>query len=151
LQQHAAVLEVLEEGLHDGLDVERVEPEREDAGFALALGVEVFDVGFFLLRDRVQAWVRVEEVGDEGEVKLWVAGDERAGRKEFAAVEPVGVLQDLLGALEEVACLEWGAGADVRCELVEEDGIVLAVFYVGGKVRDAVGRIRPCFSFFFRS
>ena len=48
-------------------------------------------------------------------------------------------MEDLLGALEEVAGLERGAGADVRGELVEEDGVVFAVFYVGGEVRDAVG------------
>jgi len=43
-------------------------------------------------------------------------------------------LEDLLGALEEVAGLERGAGADVRGELVEEDGVVFAVFYIGGEV-----------------
>jgi hypothetical protein len=46
-------------------------------------------------------------------------------------------LEDLLGALEKVAGLERGAGADVRGELVEEDGVVFAVLDVVGKVGDA--------------
>lgn len=57
----------------------------------------------------------VEEVGDEGEVKFRVAGDERGGGEEFAAGELVGVLEDLFGALEQVVGLEGGAGAEVRC------------------------------------
>jgi hypothetical protein len=43
-------------------------------------------------------------------------------------------LEDLFGALEEVAGLERGAGADVRGELVEEDGVIFTVFNVGGEV-----------------
>ena len=44
LQEDGAVAEVVEEGVHGGLDVEGVEPEGEDAGLALAFGVEVFDL-----------------------------------------------------------------------------------------------------------
>ena len=51
-------------------------------------------------------------------------------------------MEDLLGALEEVAGLERGTGADVRGELIEEDGVIFTVFYVGGKVRDTVGGIK---------
>jgi hypothetical protein len=137
LQQDVAVFQVLEEGLHHGLDVERVEPQREDAGLALALGVEVVDVGFFLLGYGVEPRVGVEEVGDEGEVELWVAGDEGGGRQEFAAVEAVGVVEDLFGALVKVGGLERPARACVRRQLVEEDGVVFPVFDVFGEVGDA--------------
>ncbi len=81
----------------------------------------------------------IEEVRDESEVELGVAGDEGGRGEEFAAggVEAVGVLQDLLGALVEVRCLEGRAGAGVGGELVEEDGVVFAVFDVGGEVLNA--------------
>ena len=41
----------------------------------------------------------VEEVGYEGEVEFGVAGDEGGWGEEFAAVELVGVDEDLFGAL----------------------------------------------------
>lgn len=68
LQEDTAVAEVVEEGIHSGADVEGVEPEGENASFAFAFGVEVFDFEFFFFSDGVEAWVGVEEVGDEGEV-----------------------------------------------------------------------------------
>jgi hypothetical protein len=84
--------------------------------------------------------VVVEQVGDECEVEFGVAGDERLRGEEFAArwVEAVGVLEDLLGALVEVGRLKRRSRADVRCELVEEDCVVLAVLDVVGEVLDSV-------------
>jgi hypothetical protein len=60
LEENAAVAEVVEEGIHCRAHVEGVEPEGEDAGFALAFGVEVFDFEFFFFRDGVQTGVGVE-------------------------------------------------------------------------------------------
>lgn len=137
LEEDGAVGEIVEEGVDCRLDVEGVEPEGEDACFALAFCVEVFDLGFFFVGDGVEAGMSVEEVGDEGEVEFRVAGDEGLGGEEFAAGELVGVLEDLFGALEEVAVLERGAGAEVRGELVEEDGVIVAFFNVGGEIRDS--------------
>ena len=74
LEKYCAVFEIIEEAYNGWLDVEGVEPEGEDAGFALAFGVEVFDFLFFFFRDWVEAGVVVEQIGDEGKVKLWVAG-----------------------------------------------------------------------------
>jgi hypothetical protein len=45
-------------------------------------------------------------------------------------------LQDHLSSLEEIALLEGSAGADVGLELVEENGVILAILDVGGEVRD---------------
>ena len=53
LQEDGAVAKVVKEGVHRRLHVEGVEPESEDAGFALTFGVEVFDLGFFLFGDGV--------------------------------------------------------------------------------------------------
>ncbi|KAL8962759.1 MAG: hypothetical protein Q9193_000878, partial [Seirophora villosa] len=137
LQEDGAVSEVVEERVDCGLDVERVEPECEDARFAFSLGVEIFDLGFFLLGDGVEAWVGVEEVGYKGEVEFGVAGHEGGRREEFAAREFIGVLKDLFGALVEVAGLEGRAGALVRGQLVQEDGVVVAFFDVGGEICDS--------------
>ena len=76
----------------------------------------------------------VEQIGNEGKVKLGISGHERSRCQEFAAVEGVGVLEDLFGTLVEIAGLEWCAGADVWFELVEEDCVILAIFDVGGEV-----------------
>jgi hypothetical protein len=43
LKDDQAVFEVLEQVEHDWIDAERVKPERKDAGFAFAFGVEIFD------------------------------------------------------------------------------------------------------------
>ena len=115
LEEDGAVAEVVEEGVDGRLDVEGVEPEGEDAGFALAFGVEVFHLELFFFGDRVEARVGVEKVGDEGEVEFRVAGYKGGGGKKFAAVESVGVLEDFFGSLEEVAGLEGRAAADVGC------------------------------------
>ncbi len=55
--------------------------------------------------------MRVEQVCHKSEVKFGVSGDQGRGGQEFAAVETVGVVEDLFGAMEEVAGLEWRAGA----------------------------------------
>lgn len=122
------------------MDVEGVEPESEDTGFTLALSIKVLNLRLLFLGDRLKAGVGVEEVGDEGEIELGVAGNERFGSEELAALEFVGVVKDLLGALEEVAGLEGSAGADVGGELVEEDGIV---FGVGDVLAEVVHRAVP--------
>lgn len=85
----------------------------------------------------------VEEIRDKGEVEFRVAGDEGGGGEEFAAVELVGVVEDLFGALQEVAGLERGAGADFGLELVEEDGVVFAVFDVVREVRHTATLLVP--------
>ena len=117
LEEDGPVAEVVEEGVDGGLDIEAVEPKGEDAGFAFAFGIKVFDLGFFFFGDGIEAGVRVEEVGDEGEVEFRVAGDEGGGGEEFAAGELIGVGKDLFRALEEVGGLERGAGACIWGEL----------------------------------
>lgn len=57
----------------------------------------------------------VEEVGYEGEVKFRVSGDEGGGGEEFAAVEFVGVVENLLGSLMEIAGLEGRAATELWC------------------------------------
>lgn len=139
LQEHGTVAEVVKEGVDGRLDIQRIKPEGEDAGLALAFGVEVFDLGFFFLGDGVEAGVGVEEVGDESEVEFWVAGDEGGWGEEFAAGEAVGVLEDEFGAVVEVVGLEGSTVAEGGGELGEEDGVVVAFFYVGGEVVYAGG------------
>ena len=68
LQEDGTVAEVVEERVDRGLDIEGVEPKGEDAGFAFAFRVEVFDLGLFFFGDGVEARVGIEEVGDEGQV-----------------------------------------------------------------------------------
>ena len=137
LQQDRAIAEIIEERVDGRLHVEGVEPEGKDAGFALAFGVEIFDFELLFFGDGVEAGVGVEKVGDEGEVEFRVAGDEGGWGEEFAAVEFVGVLENLFGALVEVAGLKGAAGAEVGGELSEEDGVVVAFFDVGGEVGDS--------------
>lgn len=137
LEKDGAVREVVEERVDSRLDVEGIEPKGEDAGFAFAFGVKVFDLGFLLVGDGVEAWVGVEEVGDKGEVEFGVAGNEGGRGEKLATGELVGVLKDFFGALVEIAGLERGAGAEVRGELGEEDGVVVAFFDVGGEICDS--------------
>ena len=99
LQNDEPVLEVLEQVEHAGLDAERVEPERENAGLAFALRIEVLDdtvVLRLLLVEGLETRVRVEEVGDEGKVKTWVTRYERCWREVFPATDVRGVLKDLM-------------------------------------------------------
>lgn len=85
LEEDSAVAEIVEEGDDGGLDVETVEPQGEDAGFAFTFGVEVFDLELFFFGDGVEGGVVVEQVGDKGEIELGVAGDEGLGGEELAA------------------------------------------------------------------
>ena len=77
LQEDGAVCEIIEKRDDRGLDVERVKPKGEDAGFALSFRVEVIDLCFFLFGNGIKAWVSIEEVGYEGEIQFGVAGDQR--------------------------------------------------------------------------
>ena len=86
--------------MHARVNIERIEPERKHPRLAFTLGVKLFDHRLFILFERFEAGPRVEQVGDEREVELGVAGDEGRRGQVFAATDRVGVLQDL------------GAGAD---------------------------------------
>ena len=57
----------------------------------------------------------IKEICDESEVEFWISGYKRGRRKKFTTVQPVGILKDFFGPLKEVAGLERGAAADVRC------------------------------------
>ena len=41
----------------------------------------------------------VEEVGHEGQIELWISGDEGSGRQELATLKLVSIVQYLLGSL----------------------------------------------------
>lgn len=137
LKEDGSICEVVEERYDGGLDIEGVEPESKDAGFTLAFGVKVIDLRFFFFGNRVKAWVCVEEVGYEGEVKFGVSSDQGRGGEEFATFELIRVVEDLLCSLEKVACLKGRAAADIWFQLIEEDGVVLAIFDVVGEILDS--------------
>ena len=100
LQEDGAVSQVIEEGYDGGLDVKGIEPEGEDAGFALAFGVKVFDLRLFFFGDGIETRVGVKEVGNKGEVQFGIAGNKGCGGEELAAFELIGVVKDLLCSLE---------------------------------------------------
>lgn len=105
LEENGTVAEVVKQGIHGWLDIQRIKPKSKDTGFTLAFGVKIFDLLFLFLGDGIKSWMGIEEVGDKGKVEFWVTGYEGGWRKEFAAVESVGVLKDLFGSLEEIAGL----------------------------------------------
>lgn len=130
-------LEILEQVVHSRVDVERVEPEGEHTRLTLALSVKVLDLGRRLvLLKRRKTRPCVEQVGNECKVELGVAVDHTVRRQEAAAPNAVGVLQHLLGTLVQVLRLEGPLGALVGLELVEQDGVVLAVRDVASEVLD---------------
>ena len=76
----------------------------------------------------------VEEVGYEGEIEFWVASDEGCWGEELAAVELVGIGENLLSSLMEITSLEGLAVAKGRGQLAKEDCVVFAVFDVVRKI-----------------
>lgn len=113
LEKYAAVPKVVEEGINGWLDVEGVKPKRKDTCFAFAFCIKVFHFKLLFFCDRVEAWVGVEQIGDEGKVELRISSYERRWGKKFATIEPVGVLKNLLGTLKEITGLEGAAAADI--------------------------------------
>jgi len=69
-------LEIFEQIVNARIDIERVEPKSEDTRFSFAFSIEVFDNRSFVLLERFQTWVGVEQVCDESEVEFGVSGDE---------------------------------------------------------------------------
>lgn len=133
LKQDIPVANIIEEGDHRRPHIKTVEPESEDAGFAVALGVEIFHFDLYLLFvcDGFESRVVVEEVSDEGEVELGVTANKRFWCQEFAAAEFVSFLKDLFSALEIVSCVEGRARTAVlAADLAKEDGIIFAIFDV---------------------
>jgi len=143
LEEDETVAQVLEQVEDGGIDAERVEPEREHARLALALGVEVLDrtvILRLLLVERLEAGMCVEEVRYERKVQPRVSGHEGRRREVFAAADLRRILQDLLRALAEVARLERGARAVVGLELVQQDRVVLAI---GDIFAEVVNPVKP--------
>ena len=130
LKENAAIAEIVEEGVNGRLDVQRVEPEGEDASFTLAFRIEVFDLEFLFFSNRVEAGVSVEKVSNEGEVEFGVSGYKRGRRKELAAVQSVSILKNLFGTLEKVSGLEGATAAKIWSQLVEENSVIVAFFNV---------------------
>ena len=80
LKDDQTILEILEQVVHTWLDAKRIEPECEHTRFVLAFSVKVVHnpvVFLFLLVERLEPGVCVEEVGNEGEVKAWVSREKR--------------------------------------------------------------------------
>lgn len=138
MEKDCAVAEIVEERNNGRLDVQTVEPKGEDTSLSLALGVKVVNVSLLFLGNGVETWVSVEEVGNKGKVELGVSGNKRCGGEELATFEFVGIVEDLLGSLKEILGLKRTTRADVRLELVEEDGVVFAIFDVGREVLDTL-------------
>lgn len=80
LKKDGAVSEIVEQRDDRGLDVERVKPKGEDAGFTLSFGIEIVHLSFLLFGDRIEAGMSVEEISYEGEIEFGVAGDQRCRR-----------------------------------------------------------------------
>jgi hypothetical protein len=64
--------------------------------------------GLFGFGQSLETWAGVEEVGDEGKVKLGVTFADFVGGDEFAAVDLGGFLEHLLGTLVEIFFVQWG-------------------------------------------
>ncbi len=141
LEEYATVPKVVEERIYGWLDVERVKPKCEDAGFAFTFCVKVFYFELFLFGDGVEAWVGIEEVGDKGKIEFGVSSNERCWGEELATIESVGVLKDLLGTLKKIAGLEGAAAANVWGKLIEEHRVVIAFLNIGREIRDSGNQV----------
>lgn len=78
---HAAkhtYLEILEQVVYSWVDIQAVQPQCEDTCFPLSLRIKVFNLRWCLgLVQRVKTRMGVEEMGDKGQVQLWIARYER--------------------------------------------------------------------------
>lgn len=139
LQEDGAISEIIEEGIDGRPNVEGIEPQGEDTRFTLSLGIKIFDFELFFFGNGIQAWVRVEQIRDKGQVELRIAGHEGRRSQKFATPKLVGMLKHLLGLLDEIPCLQRCLTADIGGELVEEYCVVIAILDVRGEIRNPVG------------
>jgi hypothetical protein len=98
LKDDKAVFEILKQVMHAGLYAKRVEPQGEHARLALAFRVEVLNSSVifgFLLVERLEPWMRVEKVCDEGKVQPRIPGKQRGGGQVLPATDVSCVLKDL--------------------------------------------------------
>jgi len=95
LQDDQTVTQVSEQVVHEGIDAERVHPQGKGTRLAGSLGSKepFLELGLFGFGEGLEAGVGVEQVGDEGQVELGVAGNNVAGLEELAAAELVSVLE----------------------------------------------------------
>lgn len=119
LEEYAAVTKVIEERIDGRLNIKGIKPKRKDASFAFTFCIKIFHFKFLFFRDRIEAWVSIEQIGDEGKVEFRVSSYERRWGEKFATIKSVGILKNLFGSLEEVAGLEGAAAANVRSQLVQ--------------------------------
>lgn len=88
-------LEIFEQIVDTRIDIERVEPKGEDTSFSFSFRIKVFDDWSFVLFERFETGVGVEQIGDESEVEFCVSSDEGSRSEVFAASDGVSVLEDL--------------------------------------------------------
>ena len=75
----------------------------------------------------LQTWPGIEQVGNESQVELWVSSNQGLCGQILAAANLVRILQNFLCSLVNVTRLQGRAGALIRFELIQEDGIILAI------------------------
>ncbi len=136
MQDDGTVFEVLEEVVNAGFDVQTVEPEGEDTGFALSFRVKVLDFDRWCFLKRLEARPGVEEMRNKRQVQLGISSDHRSGSQVLAATDGVSTLKDHLCSLHNVALLQRGAVALIRFELAEQDSVVFTVGNVLAEVGD---------------
>lgn len=90
-------LEILEEIINPRINIQRIQPKRENPRFPFSLCIKVFNHGTFILFEGFKTRPSVEQVGDKGEVEFGVSGDEGRWGEVLATTDRVGVGKDLDG------------------------------------------------------
>jgi hypothetical protein len=137
LKQDGSVPEIVEQGVDGRLDVQRVEPEGEDASLALTLCIKIVNFNLLFLCQGIETRVRVEEMSDEGKVEFGVSSNQGLGREELATSDLVGVLQNLLCTFVKVVGVQRGTRADVGHKLIQKNGVILGIRNIFAKVAHA--------------
>lgn len=119
LKEYATVPKVIEERIDRWLNIEGIKPKRKDTSFAFTFRIKIFHFKFLFFSDRIETWVGIEKIGDEGKIEFRVSSYERRWGEKLATIKSVGVLKNLLGSLEEVAGLEGAAAANVWSQLIK--------------------------------
>lgn len=91
--------QIFEQVVNTRINIERIEPKREDTSFSFAFCIKVFDDGSFVLFERFESRPGVEEIRNESEVEFRVSSDERSRSEVFAATDSVGILKNLCGLI----------------------------------------------------
>ena len=130
LKKDTPILEIFKEALNRGIDIQAIKPQSKNTSLPFTFCVKVFDFRFLSFIKRIKTRMIIEQICDECEIQFRISRDKGTRRKVLSTIQFVRILENLLGSLKEISCLQWSTRTLRRVKLIEKDSIILTILNI---------------------